>query len=88
MPRAEQPALFRNVASWLRPGGLFLAALGSGTDDVHTTWLGAPMFFGSHPPQVNRELLGLAGFTLLVDEVVTMAEPEDPATFHWVIGTV
>lgn len=88
VPRAEQPALFRTVASWLRPGGMFLAALGSGTDDVHTTWLGTPMFFGSHRPDVNRSLLAEAGFTLLVDEVVTMDEPEGPATFHWVIGTV
>jgi hypothetical protein len=88
VPKAEQAQLFRDIATWLRPGGLFLAALGQGTDDVHTTWLGAPMFFGSHSPDVNRSLLAEAGFTLLVDEVVTMAEPEGPATFHWVIGVV
>lgn len=88
VPKTEQAALFRKIAGWLKPGGLFLAALGTGTDDVVEPWLGAPMFFGSHQPPVNRELLREAGFTLVVDEVVTMTEPEGPATFHWVIGAV
>ncbi len=44
------------------------------------------MFFSSHAPAENRRLLEAAGFTLVVDEPVTMHEPEGPATFHWVLG--
>jgi hypothetical protein len=47
---------------------------------------GTPMFFSSHAPEVNRRLLTEAGFTLVVDEPVTMHEPEGPATFHWVLA--
>ncbi|MCK2242952.1 MULTISPECIES: class I SAM-dependent methyltransferase [unclassified Crossiella] len=88
VPRAEQPALFARIAGWLRPGGLFLAALGAGgSNGVDADWLGAPMFFSSHPPADNRVLLHAAGLRLLVDEPVTIREPEGPATFHWVLAT-
>ncbi|GHG20251.1 MULTISPECIES: class I SAM-dependent methyltransferase [Amycolatopsis] len=87
VPREEQGALFAGIAAWLRPGGWFLAALGcSEANGVETSWLGAPMFFSSHSPAENRRLLEAAGFTLDVDETVTMQEPEGPATFHWVLG--
>lgn len=67
--------------------GWFLVALGcGGTNGVEDDWLGTPMFFSSHAPAVNRRLLEAAGFTLEVDEPVTMREPEGPATFHWVLA--
>jgi hypothetical protein len=43
------------------------------------------MFFSSHDAPTNRRLLTEAGLTVLVDELVTMHEPEGPATFQWVI---
>lgn len=87
VPREEQGALFARIAGWLRPGGWFLAALGcSEANGVEESWLGGPMFFSSHAPAENRRLLAAAGFTLEVDETVTMQEPEGPATFHWVLG--
>lgn len=84
VPRAEQPALFAKIARWLRPGGLFLASLGTGTPDVTETWLGVEMFFGSNTPDVNRDLLA-EHLEVVVDDLVTMHEP-DPATFHWVLA--
>jgi cyclopropane fatty-acyl-phospholipid synthase-like methyltransferase len=85
--REDQGALFARIARWLRPGGWFLAALGcSESNGVEADWLGTPMFFSSHAPPENRRLLATAGFTLVVDEPVTMHEPEGPATFHWVLG--
>ncbi|WP_434453500.1 hypothetical protein [Lentzea sp. E54] len=84
MPRAEQPALFAKIARWLRPGGLFLASLGTGTPDVTETWLGVEMFFGSNTPGVNRDLLA-EHLEIVVDDLVTMHEP-DPAPFHWVLA--
>ncbi|MEV7036647.1 class I SAM-dependent methyltransferase [Amycolatopsis sp. NPDC051061] len=87
VPREEQGALFSRIARWLRPGGWFLAALGcSEANGVQDDWLGTPMFFSSHAPEVNRRLLTAAGFSLVVDEPVTMHEPEGAATFHWVLG--
>ncbi|MCR6481650.1 class I SAM-dependent methyltransferase [Amycolatopsis sp. OK19-0408] len=87
VPREEQGALFGRIARWLRPGGWFLAALGcSEANGVEDDWLGTPMFFSSHAPAENRRLLEAAGFTLVVDEPVTIREPEGDATFHWVLG--
>lgn len=87
VPRESQGDLFVSIADWLRPGGWFLAALGcSEANGVEDDWLGTPMFFSSHAPAENRRLLEAAGFTLVVDEPVTMHEPEGAATFHWVLG--
>lgn len=87
VPREEQGDLFARIGRWLRPGGWFLAALGcSEANGVEDDWLGTPMFFSSHASAVNRRLLEAAGFALVVDERVTMHEPEGPATFHWVLG--
>ncbi|GGU36339.1 class I SAM-dependent methyltransferase [Lentzea flava] len=83
VPRADQPALIAKIARWLRPGGLFLASLGTGTPDVTETWLGVEMFFGSNTPEENRALLA-RHMEIVVDDLVTMHEP-DPATFHWVL---
>ena len=38
------------------------------------------------PPETNRRLLHEAGFELLRDELVTIREPEWPATFQWVLA--
>ncbi|MEU8636929.1 class I SAM-dependent methyltransferase [Amycolatopsis sp. NPDC048633] len=87
VPREDQGDLFTSIAGWLRPGGWFLAALGcSEANGVEDDWLGTPMFFSSHNAAENRRLLEAAGFTLVVDEPVTMREPEGPATFHWVLA--
>lgn len=84
VPRAEQPALIAKIARWLKPGGLFLASLGTGTPDVTENWLGVDMFFGSNTPDVNRALLA-RHLEIVVDDLVTMHEP-DPATFQWVLA--
>lgn len=87
VPRGQHADLFRRIATWLRPGGYFLASLGCGTDDGTVEyWLGAPMFFSSHDGQTNRRLLAEAGLAILADERVTMQEPEGPATFQWVLA--
>jgi hypothetical protein len=49
-------------------------------------FLGAATFFSRYPPERNRELLEAAGFRSLLDEVVTFREPEQEATFHWVLA--
>jgi SAM-dependent methyltransferase len=87
VPRELLPGLFERIHRWLRPGGHLLAVLGAG--DVPAwqgDWLGVPMFFSSHPPETNSQLLRDAGFELVRDEQVTIAEPESAVTFHWVLA--
>src|SRR5205809_4517983 len=87
VPRDEHARLFMKIARWLRPGGLFLASLGAlGSEDWTGVWLGVEMFFSSHDAETNRRLLRESGFELLLDEVVTMREPEGEATFLWVLA--
>jgi cyclopropane fatty-acyl-phospholipid synthase-like methyltransferase len=87
VPREEHAALFGKVARWLRPGGLFLASLSAnGTDDLTEEWLGVAMFFSGFDAETNRRLIREAGFELVVDEAVTMQEPETEATFLWVLA--
>lgn len=87
VPREHHAELFRRVAGWLRPGGHLLASLGCGAGDgVMADWLGVPMYFSSHDAPTNHRLLTDAGLTVLVDDVVTMDEPEGPATFQWVVA--
>ena len=88
VPRDLLGTLFARIHSWLVPGGLLLASLGtSDTDDSTEAWLGTTMFFSSFPPETNRRLLSKAGFELLLDELVTMHEPEPDgkATVQWVL---
>lgn len=87
VPREGHAGLFREVVSWLRPGGLLLASLGAGdSPDWTGQWLGAEMFFSSFDAATNRELLREAGFALLYDDVISMREPEGTANFLWVIA--
>jgi cyclopropane fatty-acyl-phospholipid synthase-like methyltransferase len=89
IPRERHAMLYRRIAEWLAPGGLFLASIGV-ADDPGTVieWLGAPMFFSSWTPGTNERLLVDAGLVLLLDELVTMREPETDVTFQWVLATV
>jgi SAM-dependent methyltransferase len=87
LPRVRHATLFRRVASWLRPGGWFLAALGAGdSPDLVEDWLGVDMFFSSFDAKTNRRLLEDAGLQLVVDEVVAMREPEGEVEFLWILA--
>jgi SAM-dependent methyltransferase len=87
VPRELLPTVFRRVHEWLRRSGYFLVSLGA-EDLAEWTgdFLGAPNFFSGYPPGRNRALLDEAGFTRVLDEVVTFREPEGDATFHWVLA--
>jgi SAM-dependent methyltransferase len=87
IPRELLPAVFERVHGWLRPGGFFLVALGAeDLPDWTGDFLGAPTFFSGYASERNRALLEAAGLTRLLDEVVTFREPEQEATFHWVLA--
>ncbi|MEF8866974.1 MAG: class I SAM-dependent methyltransferase [Haloarculaceae archaeon] len=76
VPRAEHPAVYREFASVLRPGGYLLATVG--TAEYETTrpdWFGSghPMFFSTPGREATLEQLRDAGF-----EVVWERSVEDP----------
>jgi SAM-dependent methyltransferase len=77
VPHAELPGLMGRVATWLRPGGRFLATMGSrgAGESIEDDWLGVPMFFSSLDAEESRRLVRDAGLEIELDEVVTQSEP-------------
>jgi cyclopropane fatty-acyl-phospholipid synthase-like methyltransferase len=87
IPRERLAELLGRIHGWLRPGGLLLAAFGtSDLEGWEGEWLGVPMFFSSFLPAENSRIVGMAGFELLRDEVVEIAEPEGDVAFQWVLA--
>jgi SAM-dependent methyltransferase len=87
VPRELLPDLFGSIHRWLKPGGHFLGSLGaSDLEGWEGEWLGVPMYFSGYAPETNRSIVRNAGFELVRDEPVTIAEPEGSATFHWVLA--
>ena len=67
-PRAldEQPAIFRNIYRWLRPGGYLLATVGSSAwTGTETDWHGAPMFWSHADRATYVAWLEKTGFQVL-----------------------
>jgi SAM-dependent methyltransferase len=88
VPRYTQPALFKRIARWLRPGGYLLATLSAG-DSPHWTgeWIeGRQMFFSGFDAATNRRLIAESGFVAVLDEEVEIEEPEGPARFLWILA--
>ena len=77
VPLEEQPGLLRQIAGWLKPGGVFVATLGSGSwTGTEQDWLGvagAQMYWSHADPQTYRTWLAAAGMTVVLDEHVPEA---------------
>lgn len=88
VPREEHAALLRQIAAWLRPGGLFVASFSSGgsTGDVEEDWLGAPMFFSGYDAEGNVRLVQDAGFEIASATPETDEEFGRPTTFLWIVA--
>jgi SAM-dependent methyltransferase len=89
VPREGLASLLARVHDWLRPAGLLVASFGAGDEEAWVgSWLGTTMFFSSWDADTNRRLLQDAGFTLLVDDLVTTREPEPDgeSTFQWIVA--
>jgi SAM-dependent methyltransferase len=88
VPRDEQGPLLERIATWLRPGGVFIASMGIEEDPggVERDWLGVDMYFSHFGAKKNRRLVERAG--LLVESAEIHAEPEDrhDARFLWVVA--
>jgi SAM-dependent methyltransferase len=87
VPREPHRALFQKIIRWLKPNGLFLASLSYvGGADWTGEWLGVEMFFSGFDAETNRRLVRVAGFKLVIDELVWMREPQGELAFLWVLA--
>jgi SAM-dependent methyltransferase len=88
VPRDEQGPLLERIATWLRPGGVFIASMGVEEDPggVERDWLGVDMYFSHFGAKKNRRLVERAG--LVVESSEIHAEPEDrhDARFLWIVA--
>jgi SAM-dependent methyltransferase len=86
--RDQQGSLFCRIASWLRPGGLLLATMGTHSleADYCEDFLGAPMYWSTFDSETNRRLVEESG--LEVVQVLEETEEEDgqPVTFLWIVA--
>ncbi|MER5646514.1 amino acid adenylation domain-containing protein [Streptosporangium sp. NPDC002524] len=87
LPREELPGLLRDIARWLKPGGLLLATLM--TEDIPGAveeWFGSTMFFSGFPTEENLRLLREKGLVPEREEVVAQRTPLGESRFLWVIA--
>lgn len=70
LPRAQHPALFANIANWLRPGGKLLFTYATrhytGADRFDGTieFMGKPLYYSHDTPEQLREQLAKAGLEI------------------------
>ncbi len=88
VPREEQPPLLERIATWLRPGGLFVATMGVRDEagDIEEDWLGAPMYFSHYDADTNRQLVEQARLRILSASEETQEEDGRPVAFLWVVA--
>jgi SAM-dependent methyltransferase len=89
VPRAEHPALVRNIHHWLKPGGGFLAtwALG-GWEGEERDWegWGAPMRWSHHDAETSLGLLREAGFAVEPAEARSTRGTRGDESWLWVLA--
>jgi SAM-dependent methyltransferase len=88
VPRDEQPKLFRDIAAWLKPGGFFVATMGTADvpEDIEPDWLGAPMYWSHFDSQTNQHLVQEAGLRIVRAREETALEDGVPITFLWIVA--
>jgi cyclopropane fatty-acyl-phospholipid synthase-like methyltransferase len=88
LPREQHGALFRAVAGWLKPGGVFVASFGTRDSavSVEDDWLGVRMYSSSHHPGTTEALLRDAGFRIGRSRIETADEDGHPVPFLWIVA--
>lgn len=77
--RAQHATLFGRIASWLRPGGVFVGCLPSRDDpgSHEPNWLdGGPMWWSGFDEESYRVLFDAAGLGIVESEVLSLIEPD------------
>ncbi|MBV7338117.1 methyltransferase domain-containing protein [Chloroflexi bacterium TSY] len=88
VPRQEEPILLSKIASWLRPGGLFVASLGANASEggYEEDWLGAPMYWSHYDSATNVRLIEAADLEIVLAQEETQEEFGEAVTFLWIVA--
>lgn len=88
LPVNELPVTLKGIADWLRPGGILVASFGSEEHEgsVDPDWLGVPMYFSGHAPEVNCQLVREAGLVIDHQALGSDEEFNTSVTFHWIVA--
>ncbi len=68
-PRQSHGRTLKTLASFLPQGGLLLVTMGAGEWEGEEDFHGTPMWWSHYGPGKNRQLVELAGFEVLFDEI-------------------
>ncbi|KEF51190.1 uncharacterized protein A1O9_12804 [Exophiala aquamarina CBS 119918] len=88
LPREEQLGMFKQISSWLKPGGYLLCNLGT-TDDPgkSVTWLGdTQMFWSGFDADKYHQILTERGLGLIKSEIIPDDEDGKITPFLWVLA--
>jgi len=90
IPREEHAALFQNIATWLRPGGLLVVTMGVGSNEGDTVddWagFGVPMYWSHFDSGTSIGLMESAGLRIVSAQKETADEDGFAITFLWVVA--
>ncbi len=88
VPRQELAKLLQAIASWLRTGGLLVAAMSAHPvkEYLSENFLGAPMYWSGYDSGANRRLVEGAGLQIVSAREETDVEFGRPVTFLWVVA--
>jgi ubiquinone/menaquinone biosynthesis C-methylase UbiE len=89
VPRGEQPALLGRVYRWLKPGGVFLATMATGSwEGTESDWegWGAPMWWSHYGQEENLEMLRAAGFDITFAEARSGTFAGGEESWLWVLA--
>jgi len=88
LPKLEQLEMFKQIWSWLKPGGLMLCNLGT-TDNPGGTkpWLGgAQMYWSGFDADQYHTILTERGFSLISTEIISDDEDGRMVPFLWILA--
>lgn len=88
VPRDRYEPLLKNISQWLRPGGLFMAAMYPYDHENLVTgdWHGSTMYWSSFNEEKTLQLVTDAGLTVIEQSKESAVEDGKETTFLWLIA--
>ncbi|MDP7092996.1 MAG: class I SAM-dependent methyltransferase [Gammaproteobacteria bacterium] len=88
VPRERYEPLLQNIANWLKPGGVFMAAMYPYDVDNLVTgdWHGSTMYWSSFDEARTIELVTSAGLKIIEQSKESAIEDGKETTFLWLLA--